>query len=158
MTSSLALSRPLVLEDGRCLRTLADAGELVLSLDPEEQAQPRWQAVASELIGEIRNGRPDHVPAITDRIARALSESPLGSVRLVDSAAPPKPAVASMPAAASMLAAAAPVVALPVVASPPAAPMGAAPVASITSRYALTASSEFLSILAVILTIALGVV
>ena len=152
MTSSLALSRPLVLEDGRCLRTLADAGELVLSLDPEEQAQPRWQAVASELIGEIRNGRPDHVPAITDRIARALSEPPLGSVRLADSAAPPRPA------AASMLAAAAPVVALPVVASPPAAPMGAAPAASITSRYALTAGSEFLSILAVILTIALGVV
>jgi len=41
MFTSLALSRPLTLEDGRCLRTLADAGEMVLSLTPDEQAQAR---------------------------------------------------------------------------------------------------------------------
>jgi hypothetical protein len=131
MSSSLALSRPLHLEDGRCLRTLADAGELVLSLTPEEQAQPRWQAVVSELIGEIRSGEPDHVPAVTDQIARALTEPPFGSVRLADSAPAPLPAAIPLPAQAPDIA--------PRAESQP-------------RRYAVIAGSEFLSILAVVLT------
>jgi hypothetical protein len=138
MSSSLALSRPLLLEDGRCLRTLADAGELVLSLTPEEQAQPRWQAVVSELIGEIRSGEPDHVPVVTDQIARALSEPPFGSVRLADSAPASLPAAIPLPAAAPDIA-------------PRAAP-DIAPRAESQPRYAVIAGCEFLSILAVVLT------
>jgi len=130
MSSGLALSRPLLLEDGRCLRTLADAGELVLSLTLEEQAQPRWQAVVGALIFEIRNDQSDqdHVAVTTDQLARALSEPPFGSVRLAESAAAP-------------LSDALPV---PVPVAPPARSESSA-------RFSVIAGSEFLSILAVVL-------
>jgi hypothetical protein len=79
-----ALSRPLLLADGRCLRTLADAGKMIVSLGLDEQAQPRWQALAQTLIAEIRTGQTDHVAVITAQIERALSEPPFGSVRLAE--------------------------------------------------------------------------
>ena len=134
MSSGLALSRPLLLEDGRCLRTLADAGEMLLCLTTEEQAQPRWQAVVGALIFEMRNDQSDqdHVAATTDQLARALSEPPFGSVRLADSAAAPLAVAVSLPA-----------VSLP--AAPP-------PQSERPARFGVIAGCEFLSILAVVLT------
>lgn len=130
MSTSSVLSRPLLLEDGRCLRTVADASEIVLGLTPDEQAQPRWQAVVAALISEIRSDQAEPVPAITDQIARALSEPPFGSVRLANGAATSLPAATAVPAAAPAPAARAE--------SPP--------------RFGVIAGCEFLSILAVVLT------
>jgi len=150
MFTSLALSRPLTLEDGRCLRTLADAGEMVLSLTPDEQAQARWQAVVGALIFEIRSDQEDqgHVAAVTDQVARALSEPPFGSVRLVDStAAPLSP---TLPFSAPVpLSAASPA---PVTAPRPASAPASTLTAERASRSGVIAGCEFLSILAVVLT------
>jgi hypothetical protein len=82
MSSSLALCRPLLLEDGRSLRTLADVGDLILHLTPEEQAQPRWQALVQALIEAIKSQQDDRLSSITDQTERTLREPPFGSVRL----------------------------------------------------------------------------
>src|SRR5262245_12963607 len=92
MSPGEALSRPVLLSDGRCLRTLADVGNLVLSLKPEEQAQPRWKSLVDVLIAEIRSGQPDDLPVVTSQIERALIEAPFGSVHLA-AAGPAQPSI-----------------------------------------------------------------
>jgi hypothetical protein len=82
MSTGTSLPRPLLLDDGRCLRTLADAGNMVLGLTPEEKEQPRWRAVTGNLITAINSGRSDQISLVTWQIERALTEPPTGSVRL----------------------------------------------------------------------------
>ena len=86
MRPDAALSRPLFLSDGRCLRTLADARKMVLTLTPEEQAQPRWQALVQALITDLKTDDADHVATLTSQLEQALSEPPFGSVRLAQKA------------------------------------------------------------------------
>ena len=88
MSSLTSLPRPLLLADGRCLRTIVDAGNMVLGLTPEEKAQPRWQAVTNNLISAINSGRSDQAHVIAWQLERALTEPPLGSVRLAPAVAP----------------------------------------------------------------------
>ena len=90
MSTGTSLPRPLLLDDGRCLRTLADAGNMVLGLTPEEKEQPRWRAVTGNLITAINSGRSDQISLVTWQIERALTEPPIGSVRLA-AAVPSKP-------------------------------------------------------------------
>src|SRR5262245_59876482 len=87
MSSSLALRRPLLRADGRSLRTLADVGDLILHLTPEEQAQPRWQALVQALIEAIKSQQDDRLSSITDQTEHTLREPPFGSVRLAPSLA-----------------------------------------------------------------------
>jgi hypothetical protein len=47
---------PIRLADGRTLKTLADCRDYILALPPREQAEPRWQAAAAELLKAATHG------------------------------------------------------------------------------------------------------
>jgi hypothetical protein len=48
------LLRPIRLEDGRTIRTLADAHDLILQLPEEELRTPQWQALVDLLLSATR--------------------------------------------------------------------------------------------------------
>ena len=70
MPWSARLSRPLILRDGRTLRTLADARAFVLALTPGEQEYQSWQRAAELLIEAAEHG--GDIEATTDQVRAAL--------------------------------------------------------------------------------------
>jgi hypothetical protein len=76
------LTRPLHLTDGRVLRTLDDAGQMILSLSAFERAMSKWQRAAGMLKVAIQTGRDDHLTLASAQVEQALSSSPFGNVLL----------------------------------------------------------------------------
>lgn len=100
MSWSSRMSKPLVLEDGRILRTLADARAMVLALPEREQTTRRWQMLAGLLLNAAKAGHDGLTGVATSQIERVLSEPPFGSVVLAPAPAekkPPAPSVRRSP-------------------------------------------------------------
>jgi hypothetical protein len=72
MTWSRKLPKPLYLNDGRTLTTLAQARDAVLALPQPHQADQHWQH-AAELLSEASNrGRQDPILDAQTQLSRAL--------------------------------------------------------------------------------------
>jgi hypothetical protein len=56
MSWSTEFDAPIVLDDGRELVTLRDAGRYVTALPKAEQAKPHWQTAARELLMAAEHG------------------------------------------------------------------------------------------------------
>ena len=94
MPDHLFLAKPLTLADGRRVRTVGDAQEMIRHLPPRERGELRWQLVAAALLIASRTCRSDCLLLASTHLERALLSEPLGSVRLADEK---KPAAPSLP-------------------------------------------------------------
>jgi hypothetical protein len=62
------------LNDGRTIRTIADARDMILSLPEREQLRPQWQSVAGLLVSAAANSaNPTLIALITDRLRDAVA-------------------------------------------------------------------------------------
>jgi hypothetical protein len=86
------LRHPIALADGRTLRTLADARDVVLSLPERDQRQPKWQQLADLLLSAAAADNASLTAIVTQRIEEALRLSPFGIVALAEK----KPAAKSV--------------------------------------------------------------
>ena len=72
MVWSRKLPRPIYLNDGRTIGTLAAARDLMLSLSPLRQSDRHWQDAAELLLQAARIGRLDPVRDAGVQLSRAL--------------------------------------------------------------------------------------
>ena len=72
MVWSRKLPRPIYLNDGRTIGTLAAARDLMLSLSPLRQSDRHWQDAAALLLQAAHIGRLDPVRDAGAQVARAL--------------------------------------------------------------------------------------
>ena len=66
------LTKPIYLNDGRTIATLAAARDLMLSLPQRSQTNRHWQAAAEILLESARNGRIDPRRDVGAQMSRAL--------------------------------------------------------------------------------------
>jgi hypothetical protein len=92
MSWSSRLARPIHLDDGRTLRTLAGARKMLLALPDSEQRNQRWQLLAALLVSAARANHKGLLSITTARLEQALSEPPFGSVMLAPEPAEKPPA------------------------------------------------------------------
>jgi hypothetical protein len=72
MVWSRKLPKPIYLNDGRTIGTLAAARDLMLSLPPHSQTNAYWQDTAEILLESARNGRIDPSRDPGAQVSRAL--------------------------------------------------------------------------------------
>jgi len=84
MAEPLFLPRTLSLEDGRCLRTIMDADEMIYGLPAQERGGLRWRLVAATLQVASTTRRFDHIRLAAMNLERTLRTQPVGSVRIVE--------------------------------------------------------------------------
>lgn len=88
------LNKPLWLVDGRCLRTVGDAIEIVLEMDEHALAAAEWAQVPELLKTACCSGRDDHIALATSAFERALCASAGGGGALADhEKKPPAPSL-----------------------------------------------------------------
>jgi hypothetical protein len=87
------LSKQMRLDDGRTLRTLADARALILGLPEADQQRPKWQQLAGLLLSASKSMNPDLLVIATDRIEHALTHPPYANVQITDVEKPAAPSV-----------------------------------------------------------------
>jgi hypothetical protein len=80
------LRHPIPLADGRVLRTLADARDMVLSLPERDQRRDKWQTLAAVLLSAAQADSPSLTAIATDRVEEALRQPPFTTVRLANDA------------------------------------------------------------------------
>jgi hypothetical protein len=98
MSLRTRLSKPLLLSDGRCLRTIGDAIEVVLEMPEQALAAPAWTRVPDPLKTACFSGRDDDVARATAQLEAALSASPFGDARLLEQdKKPPAPSIRRQP-------------------------------------------------------------
>jgi hypothetical protein len=78
------LRHPIPLADGRTLRTLADARDMVLSLPARDQRRDKWQTLAAVLLSAAQADSPSLTAIATDRVEEALRRPPFTAVRLAN--------------------------------------------------------------------------
>lgn len=92
------MSKPLFLSDGRCLRTIGEAIEVVLETSEQALTAPAWVAVPDLLKTACFSGHDDDAAHATGQLEAALSASPFGDVRLVEQdKKPPAPSIRRQP-------------------------------------------------------------
>jgi hypothetical protein len=89
----LFLARPLDLDDGRCLRTLEEAADMVRRLPFAERGKLQWQWVAAALEQASLTGRSDHLLDASAKLERALVEQPSQRARLAEEKKPAAPSI-----------------------------------------------------------------
>lgn len=72
MSWSDPLASPITLRDGRVLRTLKDAGELLICFSEDIQAHAWVQYAAQLLVAAAKSGRPVGIEQATLQVQRAL--------------------------------------------------------------------------------------
>jgi hypothetical protein len=72
MLWSRKLPRPIYLNDGRTIGTLAAARDVMMSLPPSGRNNPHWQDAAETLLEAARIGRHDRVREAGAQVSRAL--------------------------------------------------------------------------------------
>jgi hypothetical protein len=72
MLWSRKLPRPIYLNDGRTIGTLAAARDVMMSLSPSRQDNPHWQDATEMLLQAARIGRHDPVREAGAQASRAL--------------------------------------------------------------------------------------
>jgi hypothetical protein len=80
------LLRPIRLEDGRTIRTLADAHEVILQLPEKELRRPKWQALAGLLLSAAATRQHHLLSILTVRLEAELPKL----THTTESALPPK--------------------------------------------------------------------
>jgi hypothetical protein len=70
------LAKPIRLDDGRTIATLAGARSLLLSLPERDQQRPRWQRLAGLLLSAADADDAGLTAAATARLEAALGEPP----------------------------------------------------------------------------------
>jgi len=94
MSLRTRLSKPLFLSDGRCLRTVGDAIEVVLEMPNQALDASEWRQVPRLLKAACFSGHNDDAARATSRLEAALSTAPFGDVRLADQdKKPPAPSI-----------------------------------------------------------------
>jgi hypothetical protein len=78
------LRHPIALADGRTLRTLADARDMILSLPERDQLREKWQTLAAVLLSAAQADSPSLTAIATHRVEEALRRPPFTTVRLAD--------------------------------------------------------------------------
>jgi hypothetical protein len=76
------LRKPIRLEDGRTIRTLGDARDVVLSLPKRDQHRQKWEQFARLLVTAAETGHPALTSIVTNRLEQALRSPPFTTVRL----------------------------------------------------------------------------
>jgi hypothetical protein len=84
MSLRTRLSKPLVMSDGRSLRTVGDAIEVVLEMPNHALAASEWTQVPRLLKAACFSGDDDDAARATSRLEAALSAAPFGNARLAD--------------------------------------------------------------------------
>jgi hypothetical protein len=79
---NVRLERPVRLPDGRTIKTLSDAREVILQLSEEDQRRPQWQALAGLLLSAANAGSRDLLAIANARLEVMLT-------RLADTAKKP---------------------------------------------------------------------
>jgi hypothetical protein len=72
MVWSRRLTKPIYLNDGRTIGTLAAARDLMLSLSQRRQSDPHWQDAAALLLNAARIGRHEPIREAAVQVSRAL--------------------------------------------------------------------------------------
>jgi hypothetical protein len=90
------LRHPITLADGRTLRTLSDARDMVLSLPQKDQLLQKWQRLADLLMRTARADNASLTAVTTAQIEETLRWPPYGTVRLADEGMDKKPAAPSV--------------------------------------------------------------
>jgi hypothetical protein len=72
MTWSRRLPKPLRLNDGRTIATLAEARDVMLTLAHEAEANPHWREAAELLMKAAYRGRQDPIHDAGMQLSRAL--------------------------------------------------------------------------------------
>jgi hypothetical protein len=67
------LRKPLHLTDGRTIRTIADARDMILALPDRDQARPQWQSLDGLLVSAAHSANPTLIASITNRLRDALA-------------------------------------------------------------------------------------
>jgi hypothetical protein len=83
------LDKVIRLEDGRTIKTLADARDVILGLPEQEQQRPQWQALAGLLVSAVNSENPDllaiastRLEVMLQRLAETAKKPPTLSVRV----------------------------------------------------------------------------
>jgi hypothetical protein len=98
MSLRTRLSKPLFLSDGRCLRTIGDAIEVVLEMPEQALAAPAWAQVPDPLKTACFSGQDDDAARATAQLEAALNTSPFGELRLIEQdKKPPAPSIRRQP-------------------------------------------------------------
>jgi hypothetical protein len=80
------LLRPIRLEDGRTIRTLADARDVILQLPEKKLRRPQWQALAGLLLSAVASRQHHLLSILTVRLETELPRL----AHTTESAEPPK--------------------------------------------------------------------
>jgi hypothetical protein len=80
------LLRPIRLEDGRTIRTLADAHDVILDLPEKELRRPKWQALVGLLLSAATTRQHHLLSILTVRLETELPRL----AQTAESALPPK--------------------------------------------------------------------
>jgi hypothetical protein len=80
------LLRPIRLEDGRTIRTLADTHDVILQLPEKELRKPQWQALVGLLLSAAATRQHHLLSILTVRLETELP----GLAHATESALPPK--------------------------------------------------------------------
>jgi hypothetical protein len=87
------LRKPIALRDGRIIRTIADARDLIAALPDKDQRRPQWQSLAALLVSAAQSGNATLIALVTDRLRETLASH--GNVSVVDEL-PKKPSATSV--------------------------------------------------------------
>jgi len=98
MSLRTRLSKPLFLSDGRSLRTVGDAIEVVLEMPNHALDASEWAQVPRLLKAACFSGSDDDAARATVRLEAALSAAPFGHASLAEeSKTPPAPSIRRRP-------------------------------------------------------------
>ena len=92
MSWASRLRHPIHLADGRTLKTLSDARDMILALPENEQRDRKWQRLADLLLAAANSGNADFIAILTGDIEETLRRPSFGTARLADDDAKKPPA------------------------------------------------------------------
>jgi len=78
------LRKPIRVEDGRTIKTLSDARDMILALPEKDQRGQKWQRLADLLLAAANSGNADLIAVLTGNIEEALRRPPFTTARLVE--------------------------------------------------------------------------
>lgn len=84
MSWASRLRHPIHLADGRTLKTLSDARDMILVLPEKDQRDQKWQRLADLLLAAANSGNANLIAVLTGKIEETLRHPPFGTVRLAD--------------------------------------------------------------------------
>lgn len=87
------LQRPIRLDDGRIVRTLAEARDVILELPKKVQLLPQWQSLAGLLLSAAHSRNGDLLPLANARLEEMLPRIADAAESVLPRKKPPAPSV-----------------------------------------------------------------